>query len=131
MLGVDTNVLVRFVTRDDAAQAKRARAAVVGAADRGDRLHVDAVVLCELVWVLRSAYEQPRESICEVIATLLSSPEFVIEDADLARRALRDYEAGDGGFADAFIGHRNRRSGCEVTLTFDKRLRRNELFRAP
>ncbi len=128
MLGIDTNVLVRFVTRDEPRQAKRARATVVDAAERGERLFVNAIVLCELVWVLRSAYTESRERICEVLALLLSTPEFVIEDADLARRALRDYEAG-GDFADPFIGHRNRRSSCEVTLTFDKRLARHALFR--
>ena len=131
MLGVDTNVLVRFVTRDDPTQARRARAAVMDAAMRGDRLFVDAIVLCELVWVLRSAYGQPREKICAVLAAMLSTPELVIEDKDLARRALRDYQAGQGGFADAFIGHRNHRSGCEATLTFDKRRGGHALFRSP
>jgi predicted nucleic-acid-binding protein len=129
MLGIDTNVLVRFVTRDEAAQAERARRVLGRAATSGERLHVDVIVLCELAWVLRSGYGLPRERICQVLQALLETPELVVEDADLARRALKDYSEGRGGFADAFIAHRNRRAGCDATLTFDERLARAELFR--
>lgn len=129
MKGIDTNLLVRFVTRDDEAQAQAAREVIVRSAALGERLHVDAIVLCELAWVLRSGYGRTPREIGDVIAALLESPEMVVEDADLVRRALRDYLAGKGGFADALVAHRNRRAGCETTLTFDRRLRRNELFR--
>lgn len=129
MLGLDTNVLVRFLTRDHAAQARRARQAMEEALEAGERLHVDVVVLCELVWVLRSAYGLPKERIGHALEVLLATREFVVQDADLVRRALLDYLEGKGDFTDALIGHRNRRSGCSTTLTFDKRLRRHGLFR--
>ena len=129
MLGVDTNLLVRLVTRDDEKQALVARRELLKAAAAGERLRVDAIVLCELVWVLRSGYDHSREQIGEVLQALIDTPEIVVEDADLARRALKDYMEGRGGFADAFMAHRNERSTCDVTLTFDKRLARNRLFR--
>ena len=56
MKGVDTNVLVRYLTQDDASQGKRATAVFERALTAGERIHVDTVVLCELVWVLRTAY---------------------------------------------------------------------------
>ena len=94
----------------------------------GDKLFVNAIVLCELVWVLRSAYGHTRKAVCAVLEALLESPEFVIEDADLARKALKEYASGTGDFADALIAHRNQRSGCELTWTFDKNLKQHRLF---
>jgi predicted nucleic-acid-binding protein len=128
MRGIDTNLLVRFVTRDDAAKANRVRRVLTDAAAAGEKLHVSVIVICELARVLKSAYDESREHICDVVAALLETPEIVVEDADVVRRALKDYAAGRADLADALIGHRNRRAGCDVTLTFDGRLERCEPF---
>lgn len=128
MRGLDTNVIVRFVMRDEPSQARKARETIMNAARAGERLHVDAIVLCEVTWVLKSAYGQGRARITEVLTALLETPELVIEDSDLARRALKDFSSGTMGFADAFIAHRNRRAGCDSTLTFEKRFRHSGLF---
>jgi predicted nucleic-acid-binding protein len=128
MRGVDTNVLVRFVTRDDPDQFRRADALLARAAASGEAMFVDAVVACEVVWVLRSAYGHARDEVSRVLDALLETPEVVMEDADLARRALAGYAAGKGDFADLFIGWRNRRRGCETTFTFERRLRAKDLF---
>ena len=101
------------------------------AASSGDKLFVNAIVLCELVWVLRGAYREPRERIIPVIEALLETPEVVVEDADLARRALADWQGGRGDFANCFIARRNQRSGCQTTLSFDKALAKSTLFSAP
>ena len=121
MRGIDTNVIVRLVTKDDAAQWKRAHDVVAGAAASSEKLFVDAIALCETVWVLKTAYREPRERIVSVLQALLETPEVVVEDADLARRATEDY-ARKGDFADHFMARRNRRSGCATTLTFDESL---------
>ena len=131
MRGLDTNVIVRYVTQDDREQFRRADAAFAAAASSGDKLFVNAVVMCELVWVLRSAYREPREKIVPVIEALLETPEIVVKDADLARRALVDWQRGQGDFADCFIARRNQRSGCQTTLSFDRALTRTALFSAP
>ena len=81
--------------------------------------------------ILRSAYTEPREKIVPVIEALLETPEVVVEDADLARRALADWQSGMGDFADCFISRRNQRSGCQTTLSFDKALAKNALFGLP
>ena len=60
MIGLDTNVLVRYLTQDDPAQARRANAVINDALDRDERCAVGIVVLCEAVWVLRDAYRLDR-----------------------------------------------------------------------
>ena len=62
--------------------------------------------------------------IATVLSHLIETPEIVIEDVDLVRRALSDYELGAGDFAGSLMARRNSRSGCDTTWTFDKRLRR-------
>ena len=131
MRGLDTNVIVRYVTQDNREQFRRADAVFTSAASTGDKLFINAIVLCELVWVLRSAYKETRERITPVIEALLETPEVVVEDADLARRALADWQSGIGDFADGFIARRNQRSGCQTTLSFDKALTTNALFGLP
>lgn len=129
MIGLDTNVLVRFVTQDEPRQSRRAVELIRTAAESGEPLYVSTIVLCELVWVLRGAYRHSRPEIARVLDAVIETPEWVIEDRDLARLALADYGAGIGDFADMLLGYRNRSSGCGVTVTFDRPLERSSLFR--
>ena len=131
MRGLDTNVIVRYVTQDDREQFRRADAVFTAAAASGEKLFINAIVMCELVWVLHGAYTEPRGRIVPVIEALLETPEVVVEDADLVRRALVDWQGGRGDFADYFIARRNKRSGCQTTLSFDKALVRSAQFSAP
>lgn len=131
MIGLDTNVIVRYVTQDDREQFRRSDAVFTVAASSGNKVFINAIVMCELVWVLRSAYKEPRERIASVIEALLETPEVVVEDADLARSALADWQRGQGDFADCFIARRNEHSGCQTTLTFDKALSKSALFSSP
>ena len=131
MRGLDTNVIVRYVTQDHREQSRRADAVFAAAASSGEKLFINAIVLCELVWVLRSAYGEPRGRIVPVIEGLVETPEVVVEGADLARHALADWQEGQGDFADYFLARRNQRSGCQTTLSFDKASRRSALFTSP
>ncbi len=128
MRGLDSNVLVRLLTQDDARQARRVDRLLRDAKRAGDRLYVDVVVLCELVWVLQSAYRHDRAAIAEALEAILQAPEIVVEDRDAARRALDDYRAGPGDFSDYLIGHRNVAAGCVATDTFDRRLKGDTKF---
>ncbi len=129
MIGLDTNILARYLTQDDPAQSRRANAVIAEATRRGDRCAVNTIVLCELVWVLRDAYGVDRDTVVTTLEQILDTAQFVIEDRDLARRALTDYRHGPGDFSDYLIGWRNRRAGCSETATFDRALRRSGLFR--
>lgn len=128
MKGLDTNVLVRYLTQDDPAQARVANQLIDKAATREERLAISAVVLSEMVWVLRGAYGLRKADVVAAMEKLLDVAQFVIEDKDVARLALEDYRKGRGDFSDYLIGRRNRKIGCEVTVTFDGKLEHSELF---
>jgi predicted nucleic-acid-binding protein len=128
MKGVDTNVLVRYLTQDDPAQSRRANAIIDEALTGGDRVHVDVVVFCELVWVLRAAYGFARAVVADTLTRLLGAAQLSLEDRDLLRQASQLYLDGSGDFADYVLALRNRAAGCDVTLTFDRGLGRSDLF---
>lgn len=129
MTGLDTHVLVRYLTQDDPIQTRRANAVIAAAVARGEPCSIAAVVLCELVWVLREAYRLDKGTVVATLERVLNTAQFVVERADLARRALDDFRRGGGDFADYLIGWVNRQSGCSATATFDRALRSSSLFR--
>lgn len=129
MTGLDTNVLVRYLTQDDPRQSRRASALVAEAVAGGERLFVSAVTLCELVWVLHGAYAFDRRTIAMALERILATAQLEIDQKDVVREALEDYRAGGGDFADYVIGRRGREAGCDRTATFDRRLKASALFR--
>lgn len=129
MIGLDTNVLVRYLTQDDPRQARRATAVIENGVRRGERFFLGTVVLCELVWVLRGAYDFNKETIVSVLDRILATEQFDIGEKDLVRVAAEEYRSGQGDFADYLIGQANREAGCEFTATFDGRLKESDPFR--
>lgn len=121
MIGLDTNVLVRYVVQDDATQARAASRLIETRCTAENPGFVSLLVLAELVWVLERAYRYARNQVTEVLNGILTSAELKAEQPDLARRALIAYGDGPADFADYLIGHVNAESGCSTTATFDKR----------
>ena len=96
MRGLDTNVLVRYVTDD---------------------------VVCELCWTLRGKrYRYDRPTIASVLEKMLDAWVFEFEHRALVARAAKEYRLGRADFADSLIGLSNERAGCEDTVSFDGRL---------
>jgi len=126
--GLDTNVLVRYLTQDDPAQARRANAIITQTIARGDRLTINVIVVCELVWVLSEAYEFDKSTIITTLQRILDTTQFVVEDRDVVRRAVDEYQRGQGDLSDYLIGWRNREAGCADTVTFDRQLSKSRLF---
>lgn len=122
MIGIDTNVLVRYLTQDDAIQARKVDTFLNAAVEEGSRLRVDDIVLCEVVWVLRAAYRLSKPTIVAALDRVLATAIFSFDDREILRGALADYLDGPGDFADYVIGRRNARAGCEHTATFDRQL---------
>jgi predicted nucleic-acid-binding protein len=130
VIGLDTNVLLRLFDKTDAAQTARAESAV--RAQQIGGCYLNAIVLSELVWVLARAYKYTRVQISERIELVFEAPEFTIQYADEAARALACYQKGPAGFTDYFVAEINRFAGCSKTLTFDAKARKAvELFVAP
>ncbi len=129
MIGLDTNVLVRYLTHDDPAQYARAAAMIDASTDRGEQLVVNTAVLCELVWVLGTAYRYSREEIAKALEQIFATAQFEVERLDEARQALGDFRSTKADFSDALIGRINRSLGAEHTVTFDRDLKAVETFR--
>ena len=102
MIGLDTNVLVRYVLQDDPRQSPRA-SRLIDALSADKPGFVPVVALVELAWVLGAGYELTRAQLAAVLETLLRSKELVIDRADLVMQALARFSAGGADFADALI----------------------------
>ena len=130
MIALDTNVLVRFLVEDDAAQTKRARAILARTIDEESGCFVPDVVVCELVWVLGSVYRIPKNEIVRHLGSLLRARHLVYRSADRLARALDAFRDGRGDFADYVIREDSTAAGCDVVATFDKALHAERGFRA-
>jgi predicted nucleic-acid-binding protein len=123
VIALDTNVLVRLLTRDDARQAERARALLDERAEHDTALFVGDVVLAELAWTLERAYDLDRASIGEAIRALLDNVTLEFESRETLRSALASFESGGAGFPDCMIAAKAKAAGCSGIATFDKRMR--------
>jgi predicted nucleic-acid-binding protein len=123
MTGLDTNVLARYLTEDEPVQSRRAADVISTASARGQRCFISAIVLCELSWVLRSAYRISQAELILTLDRILGTTQFVVGDKDIVRKALDQYRAGKADFADYVIGALHHDAGCRRTVTFDRRLR--------
>jgi predicted nucleic-acid-binding protein len=130
LIGVDTNVLVRYLVEDDAAQAEEAALFLQTRCSTETPAFVNRIVVAELVWVLGRVYRYPRELIADNLALLLRTRTVLVEDGDDVARALELYRDG-ADLTDALIGLSNTRRGCTTTVTFDRRARRLREFNRP
>ena len=119
MLGIDTNVLVRLLVADDAAQTRRARALVERAVEREEPVLISLPVIIETEWVLRSRYTFDKAAILASLSGLMAAREFAFEDEPAIEEALYRWKDSAAGFVDCLIAAHNRRLGCTATATFD------------
>jgi predicted nucleic-acid-binding protein len=119
MLGIDTNVLVRYLVQDDTIQAEKASRVIENECTSINPGFINNIVLCELVWVLTRAYGYKRKDICSVLKSLLTCPEIMIENSNVTWGAFYDYEKGPADFADYLISRTNKINGADPTVTFD------------
>lgn len=120
MIGIDTNILVRYLTQDDIEQAQIAGQIFDSYAASHNSLFVNNVVMCELIHVLEKGYRYNTEEIGKVIKQILSTEEFAFENQKLLWLALNQYIQNRLDFSDALIGEINKEFGCSKTLTFDQ-----------
>ncbi|MGD2115663.1 MAG: type II toxin-antitoxin system VapC family toxin [Acidobacteriota bacterium] len=131
MIGLDTNVLVRYLVEDDPGQSPRAVALIERAVESGERFYVSEIVLCEVVWVLSSAYGYSRERIATALGGVLRARQLVIENPEAARRSLDRYAEGSADFADYLILDHCRTNGCDRVASFDGGLKSEETVFIP
>ena len=129
MIGIDTNVLVRYIVQDDPEQSHAATQFLESTCSSERPGWVCLIVLCELVWVLTRAYGYHRTTVADVIERLLSTTELEIEQSTVVWRSARDFREGTAEFADYLIGHLNAHFGVEYTITFDRKAADQHHFR--
>ena len=128
MIGLDTNVLVRYLVQDHVVQGKIAAEFIRKNCTREKPGFINFIVLCEMVWVLESVYRYKNDVIADVLEKILSTSQFEIESRNDAWVALEDYRNSKADFADCLIGRKNRSTGCTQTATFDGALEDMEGF---
>ena len=121
MIGIDTNVLVRYIVEDDAEQAALATELIEKKCSSKNPAFISLMVLCELVWVLTRAYQCDRNQLVEVLQNLLLTQNFMIEHHDIAWKAFHDYDGSSADYPDCLISRLNEEYACEITWTFDKK----------
>lgn len=118
MIGIDTNILLRLATGDDARQVKKIRQWLATNAP-DTTLHVNQIVLAEALWTLKSSYGYDREHIATFVEAILGNTAFDIEDATAVEDALSMFISGKADFPDCLIFAKNN-GLCESTITFDR-----------
>jgi predicted nucleic-acid-binding protein len=121
MLGVDTNLLVRYLIRDDQLQYEKARRLIDREVAKGEPVLVSLPVLLETEWVLRSRYELAKTDLVTAFSALLDTSDLAFEDEPSVENAVYSWKNSAADFADCLIEARNRRLGCRATATFDGR----------
>lgn len=120
MIGIDTNVLLRYLTQDDARQS--AAAARFIASLRPDAQgHIALITVAELVWVLKSRYRATPAELSSTVLQLLSDDRFVVQDPQPLWLALDEVQRSNVDLADALIAFVNLHQGCRHTVTFDRK----------
>ena len=128
MIGFDTNLIVRLLVEDDAAQARRARKLLEEATERDEQVLLSDIVLSELEWVLEAAYKVPRRRILTALNALLADNRFCFEDRHRVTEAINLYHQARGDLADYLIGLRSEEVGVRTTFTSDRQLTNDSRF---
>ena len=124
MIGLDTNIVVRYIVQDDPAQCKKVNDLMENKLTSREPGFIALVVLIEVIWVLESSYRQPKSLILKVLRSLLATRQLMVERADIVHKASSLYEAASADFSDAVIVLMTQDSGCTDCFTFDKKARR-------
>lgn len=119
MIGLDTNVLVRYIVQDDPGQAALATKLIESLTPEAQGF-VSQVVLVETVWVLEASYGADADKIAAVVETLLRIGSILVDRADLVWRTLRLFKQDGGDFSDALVSALAREAGCSMVCTFDQ-----------
>ena len=120
MIGIDTNILVRYITQDDPDQARVATHFIETQCSQGSPCFINHIVLCELVWVLRRCYQADHEQALAVIEQILRTAQLKVQEPQTVWTALKIARSGKADFADCLISMINQSAGCSYTITLDR-----------
>jgi predicted nucleic-acid-binding protein len=120
MTGLDTNILVRYVTQDDPVQAPLATGFIEKNCSAESPGFINHIVLCELIWVLKRCYKVNQDQALQVIEQILRTAQLQVQEPQIVWKALKQAQKDKADFADFLSTQINLASGCEETVTFDR-----------
>jgi predicted nucleic-acid-binding protein len=121
MIGLDTNVLIRYIVQDYPIQSRRATEIMEKLLSRADPGFVSVIAMVETVWVLERSYGLTPREIQVAVEGILQSESIEVQDEQAVFAAMALFSEGWGSFSDGLIAGLGKRAGCRVTLTFDRR----------
>lgn len=124
MIGLDTNILVRYLTQDDPLESQRATALIERRLTEKNPGFISIVAMVEMVWVLDRAYGFSNREIAAAVERMLQMDVFVVENEQEVFAAMIAVKKSQGSFADVVIAALGTRAGCSRTLTFDRKAAR-------
>jgi predicted nucleic-acid-binding protein len=130
VIGLDSNVLVRYVAQDEPRQSARASRLLEDELTTDRPGFVSLVALAETAWVLESVYAADRATVLRVVRGLLAAAHLRVQEPEAVALAADDVESTAIDFDDALIARVARSHGCAHTLTFDRRAARQRGFQA-
>jgi predicted nucleic-acid-binding protein len=119
VIGLDTNVLVRYIAQDDQEQSPKATS-LIESLTADNPAYIGLVSLTELVWVLTGCYSSSKEDLIAVLEGLLRTKGLLVENPETVWKAVRVFKGGSADFADCLIECSANRAGCDYTATFDR-----------
>ena len=131
MIGLDTNLLVRYLTQDDPVQSPKATEIIERRLTEENPGFVSIVAMVEAVWVLDRAYGLPAHEIAAAVERMLQTDVLIVENEQEVFSAMIALREGQGSFSDAVISALGTRAGCAFTLTFDRKALRLAGYRRP
>jgi predicted nucleic-acid-binding protein len=129
LLGVDTNILVRFLVDDDEKQSKKVYQILKSAEEEKELLYVTSVVILELIWVLESIYKIERHELLDSLADLILMPIFSFENIVAIQGFLPEAKSSKYDLSDLYIAYSCQIKKCTAVLTFDRKASKHPLFK--
>lgn len=118
MIGLDTNVLVRYIAQDDSKQSPLA-SKLIDSLTKENPGFISLISLVELVWVMQSCYEAKKPEIVQILEMLFQTKELIIENAETAIKALKIFSVSKADFSDCLIERSSNQAGCDYCVSFD------------
>ncbi len=120
MIGLDTNVLVRYLAQDDKAQSVLATKLIEQTLTASQPGFISLVSLVEVVWVLEGCYGSTKDEVVDIVERLLRVKQLHVQDAEVVWQAVRVFRNAKADFADCLIEREANAQGCDYTVSFDK-----------
>lgn len=120
-VGIDTHILVRFITNDDPVQADEVERVFLSSEDQDVTFLINEVVLAELDWVLTHVYKYRKEDFLKTVYQLFETENIAFNNPKIVKKACKLYTDKNADFSDCYLGVINDNLNCETTYTFDKK----------